>query len=156
MDKNEIQNIERIVRAELPAKPWPFLSSGQVVEIASGPFQGILVSQKNERVPVSADDACLAASVRPAESAPRCNGLYAAVYEVTPGRQPLLLRRLHIDGGHRVANELQDNHANPFTVWRGDVKCNPTIEILSLSEHAISESSEWLTWVLGEFNPNRP
>jgi transcription antitermination factor NusG len=51
MDKNEIQNIERIVRAEVPVKPWPFLSSGQVVEIASGPLasvQGILVSQKNE------------------------------------------------------------------------------------------------------------
>jgi len=51
MDKNEIQNIERIMRAELPAKPWPFLSSGEVVEIACGPLasvQGILVSQKNE------------------------------------------------------------------------------------------------------------
>jgi transcription antitermination factor NusG len=52
MDKDEIQNIERIMQAGIPAKPWPFLSSGQVVEIASGPLasvHGILVSQKNEQ-----------------------------------------------------------------------------------------------------------
>jgi transcription antitermination factor NusG len=54
---DEIEAIQRIVAADLPARPWPFLQEGQDVRIEVGPLRGtqgrILRTKTDNRLIVS-------------------------------------------------------------------------------------------------------
>jgi transcriptional antiterminator NusG len=51
IDDDEIRNIRKVVEIGVRARPWPFVKSGEVVEMTSGPLagvQGTFVRCKNE------------------------------------------------------------------------------------------------------------
>jgi transcription antitermination factor NusG len=41
IEDSEIANLQRVVKAELPCQPWPFLQIGERVRIDAGPLGGI-------------------------------------------------------------------------------------------------------------------
>jgi len=41
IEPDEIAAIELLVRSGLPARPWPFLQAGQVVQVNQGPLRGL-------------------------------------------------------------------------------------------------------------------
>src|SRR6185369_4231146 len=69
-------------------------------------------------------------------------------------RSPALWERLNVDAGYGRAYILQDYHTDSAAARRGDGKGHPAIEILSLRESRISESTERLARFPGKYNPS--
>lgn len=55
--QSEVDAVRRIVEAELPARPWPFVQVGQAVRVEVGPLRGlegiVLTTTDNRRLIVS-------------------------------------------------------------------------------------------------------